>query len=148
MSTVILIIALMSVITYYKIQHISVHSYNERKQKLLLNYSRSALLFRDEVMCNDGCAISSLQNGTFTLMIHDSLNLHQNGEEHKLRSINFPNCEMSKLHKFGLGTNGNAVVSRYIFRDYNPKEDFCTIEEGPFDAILLEDTGRLKFIKY
>lgn len=118
---------------------------NQRRQEILSNYSRSALLFRGEAMCNDGCTIFQLENTTFTLKIKDTLNVHENGNETKIRNILFPNCNMRQIHKFGLGPKGKVYVSRY---DFYPEqhEEICIIEEGPFYAILLEDIGRLKFI--
>lgn len=121
-------------------------------QSILSNHSRSALLLRGEAMCNDGCDMYELQNGTFTLKIHDSLNLYdyRNGEgeeKSKLRNILFPECNMFRLHKFGLNLDGEVFISRFESYQKQLFEEFCTVEKGPFNAILLEDVGRLKFIR-
>lgn len=120
-------------------------------QSILSNHSRSALLFRGEAMCNDGCDIYELQNGTFTLKIHNSLNLYDSrigeGEKSKSRDILFPKCLMITLYKFGLNLDGEVFISRFETYQKQLFEEFCTVEKGPFSAILLEDVGRLKFIK-
>lgn len=121
-------------------------------QSILSNHSRSALLLRGEAMCNDGCYVYELQNGTFTLKIHDSLNLYEdrNGEgeeKSKVRGILFPKCLMTGLHKFGLNLDGDVFISRFETYQKQLFEEFCTVEKGPFSAILLEDVGRLKFIR-
>lgn len=121
-------------------------------QSILSNHSRSALLLRGEAMCNDGCDMYELRNGTFTLKIHDSLNLYdyRNGEgeeKSKVRGILFPKCLMTGLHKFGLNLDGGVFISRFETYQKQLFEEFCTVEKGPFNAILLEDVGRLKFIR-
>lgn len=120
-------------------------------QSILSNHSRSAVLLRGEAMCNDGCDIYELHNGTFTLKIHNSLTLYDyingEGEKSKIRDILFPKCNMFQLHKFGLNLDGDVFISRFETYQKQLFEEFCTVEKGPFNAILLEDVGRLKFIR-
>ena len=124
----------------------------ERITQKMSNYTRSSIIMRGDAICADGCDRNELRNENYVVTIKDTLVLKTAESEDDLRNISFPKCDMSRLHKFGLAPEGHVFVSRYSVVNFMggkliPHEAYCTIEEGPFDGIMLEESGRLKFIK-
>lgn len=124
----------------------------ERITQKMSNYTRSSIIMRGDAICADGCDRNELRNENYVVTIKDTLVLKTGESEDDLRNISFPKCDMSRLHKFGLAPEGHVFVSRYSVVNFMggkliPQEEYCTIEEGPFDGIMLEESGRLKFIK-
>lgn len=124
----------------------------ERITQKMSNYTRSSIIMRGDAICADGCDRNELRNENYVVTIKDTLVLKTAESEDDLRNISFPKCDMSRLHKFGLAPEGHVFVSRYSVVNFMggkliPQEEYCTIEEGPFDGIMLEESGRLKFIK-
>lgn len=123
----------------------------ERITQKMSNYTRSSIIMRGDAICADGCDRNELRNENYVVTIKDTLVLKTAESEDDLRNISFPKCDMSRLHKFGLAPEGHVFVSRYSVVNFMggkliPQEEYCTIEEGPFDGIMLEESGRLKFI--
>jgi len=118
----------------------------ERITQKMSNYTRSSIIMRGDAICADGCDRNELRNENYVVTIKDTLVLKTGESEDDLRNISFPKCDMSHLHKFGLAPEGHVFVSRYSLHYGVPHESYCTIEEGPFDGIMLEESGRIKFI--
>lgn len=137
-----MILILWASFIYFFVTFMQSAEYRSQKEYAKLHH-RSSYLFRGEAICNDGCYSNILQHESFT--IDSSLKLYENGTI--VRTITFPSCSIDNMFKFGLDSSGRVYITSRDYRFTEPYEKICIIEDGPYDVILLENNGRLKFVR-
>lgn len=132
---------LKNVDTHNKQREKELEELKKREQQIIERYTREQIILRGEALCNDGCSFPIIAFGSHSLSIRDKKLMLDD------RELAWPNCFVNgRLHKFGLDHGGNVYVSYYAhLTPSETREEFCTIEKGPFVAIILEEGGRLKF---
>lgn len=118
-----------------------------RVQWVKENVPRSAVLFRGEEVCQDGCGVGSLDEPRYTLKLSEYGVLKIDGPSCRpVRALNLPRCPTEGLHRFGLSDKGQVYVTWTWSALWGTLrgEDRCIVDYGPYAAVYLKD-GRLHY---
>lgn len=104
-------------------------------------HSGSAVFFRRESICTDGCKYATATSNNFKLHISPNDGLLTVSNEETNRHVKFGNCRTDNVYQFGIDFGGQIFVERVA-------EPRCIIDPGPYVLLVLDkEDGTIKFIR-